>query len=178
MRGQLSETTVCELHGSGRRYLVKTDQFGYGVVIGGGIAQTLMRFGNTQQPKSKRYGFVGLPDFVVFDGEGSEMFRYKPTRKILCTEFQIFANGGIIGGIKFRPWFGWRVELHGAQTPRWQINMRFFASRFTGSSEAGDRVVFAHVQQRDWFFLITPGGDTKLFLGTMAFMVREYLRHH
>lgn len=175
--GRLSGVIAHELCGSGRRYLIKTDRYGHGTVIGGVTADTILRFGNSQRPQSKRYGFVKPPDFVVFDKDGDEMFRYKPARKILCTEFRIFSNGRMVGGIKLRPWLGWRFELSGQQIPKWQVNMRLFARRFSGSSVAGHKVVFAHVGHRDWFFLITPRGDTKLFLGTMAFVVREYLRH-
>lgn len=166
-----------ELYETGERYLIRSDWHGYGELIRCSGGELILRFGNSFRPRWMLYGYFKMPDFVITDKAGSEIFRFRPSAVFSRSVFEVVAGSSLAGQVKVRFKLGWRYELTGPRVPRWTINMPLFTVRFSGVSDAGHRVVFTHANHREWVLLVTPGGDTDIFLATMAFVVREYLRH-
>jgi hypothetical protein len=132
----------------------------------------------TQHPgmPSYPYGFFRLPDFVVYDRAGTELFRVKRVRKWLMARFVMVSNGMSICSITQRSPLLNRYRIDFADGQVWGFRMPLFTVYSKGSSTTGANIRVRLWSHNVWYVLIESEVENPPLVAALAFIHREHLR--
>ncbi|EEF60711.1 hypothetical protein [Pedosphaera parvula] len=122
------------------------------------------------------YGFFRLPDFVVHDNAGKELFRIKLERKWALAEFEMLENGLPVSTIRQRSILRNKFTLDFVNGHKWVFRMPLFTVSFGGLSETGEAIRVRLHSHNVWYVLIDPKADNPQLVVALAFIHRERLR--
>jgi hypothetical protein len=161
----------------GNRYSIACDWRGDGEVFSYDENRVLLRFRNEPTPKTLMYGWIRLPEFVVFSENGSEALRFRRTRRLPRQLFPILTAGNQVGQLVQTSPFYTSYELDLANGTKWKLRLPLFTIGFFGTSSDGGRLLFWLKSHRLWHLVVEPKYDSTVLLASLAFIHREYLRH-
>lgn len=122
------------------------------------------------------YGLFRVPDFVVYDRENRELFRFRVIQKWPLARFEMLEQGSRVCGIRLRSFLRNQYELTFATGTNWRFGMGLFSVGFGGYS---DQAKFVRVRVRShnlWQVLVDPAADNPQLVAALAFLHRERLR--
>lgn len=132
----------------------------------------------TLHPGGKRFphSFFKIPDFLVSDKSGKEIFRINCDRRWPLASFTMIEKDAPLCSIRLQSVLRNKYTLHFANGQKWIYHMPLFTVIFKGTSEAGGQI---HVRLRThqvWQIWVTPESDTPELIAAIAFLHRERLR--
>jgi hypothetical protein len=150
---------------------------GSGAIYEAGNMEPLWRF-TGQEGRRERYpyGFFHLPDFVVYDPDKRERFRFKRVRRLPMARFIMIEDGRPICTISQRSPLLNRYRLDFTSGERWSFHMPPFTIYFKGWSATGGKVFVRLDAHNTWHLQIDEGHDSPQLLAALAFIHRERLR--
>ncbi len=122
------------------------------------------------------YGVFRLPDFVVEDTTGKEIFRVRRVRAWPLGRFEMVHEGVPVCAIRQRSLLRNRYALEFPGGRRWWFRMPLFTVMFQGASEAGETVRVRFRTHNVWFVVVEPKADAPQLVAALAFIHRERLR--
>jgi hypothetical protein len=161
----------------GRRYGIACNWYGDGEVFSYDEKCVVLTFRNEPAANHVTYGWIRLPEVVVFKQDKSEAFRFRRTRRLPRQVFEIRAAGNQVGGVVQRNTVYTSYELDLANDVTWSLSLPLFTIGFFGSSSHGGRLLFWLKSHWHWQLVVDTEHDSTLLLASLAFIHREYLRH-
>ncbi len=120
--------------------------------------------------------FFRLPDFVVADTAGEELFMVKRRRNWRLAEFIMVEIGSPVCTIKQRSILLNRYRLAFTDGQQWTFHMPLFTVMFKGASKGGDAVRVRLWSHNVWYVAIDSEADDLRLIAALAFIHRERLR--
>jgi hypothetical protein len=123
------------------------------------------------------YGLFRVPDFVVCDRAGKELFRIRLQRKWPLARFEMIENGSPICTFQQRSFLRNSFTFAFTDGQKWVFRMPLFTGRFGGLSETGEKIR-AHSGRTHniWYVSIDEKVDSPQLVAALAFIHRERLR--
>lgn len=122
------------------------------------------------------YGLFRLPDFVVSDLSGQEVYRIQRVQRLPRAKFVMTQNGRTICTIRQRSFLLNKYTLDFESGEQWTFRMPLFSICFRGKNKNGDEIFVRLLQHVDWAVSIKPGCDSPALLAALSFIHRERLR--
>ena len=163
--------------GDGNRYCFQCAYNGSGVVYRSN-GDLLWRV-KTQHEGARfayPYGFFHLPDFVLSDTAGQEMFRIRRERRLPRAQFVMVEDGRPVCTLRQQSLLLNKYTLEFAGGPKWTFQMPLFTVVFKGVSETGAKVRVRLWTHNIWYVEIDAAADRPQLVAALAFIHRERLR--
>jgi len=122
------------------------------------------------------YGFLRLPDFVVYDKADVELLRVKRERKWPLAQFVMVGSGVPICTIRQRSVLLNKYTLDFVNGQQWMFRMPLFTVNFGGWSKTGETIHVRLWSHNVWYVLIKAQVDSPQLAAALAFIHRERLR--
>jgi hypothetical protein len=159
------------------KYCFKCSYEGNGEILAA-TGESLWRFETQHFSGRPRYpyGFLRLPDFVIYGKESKEAFRVKSERKWASAQFALLENGLQVCTIKQRSLLRNKYTLAFVNGEHWVFTMPLFTVAFRGVSDAGKEIHVRLGSHNIWWALIDPSADQPQLVAAIAFIHLESLR--
>ncbi len=171
----------------GNRYSTACTYHGDGDILsfeeGRKEGRVVFRFRNEPQTKTliyllprPLYGLVRIPEFVVYDPDGKEVFRIRRTRRFPCATFEMRDGKELRATIVRRhPLFS-SYDIRLAGGPDWRFKLPLFTINFFGESSIGGRLRALLDTHNQWFMIVDTNHDSPYLIHALAFIHRERMR--
>ncbi len=161
----------------GKRYGISCSWHGEGEVFSFDENRVALKFRNEPTPKFMMYGLIQLPEFVVFNRDNLEQFRFRRTRRCYRQVFDIRSGENHVGVVIQQNPVRRSYELDLGNGKKWNLLLPLFTIGFYGFSSDGGRLLFWLKSHRLWQMVLDPEHDSNLLIASLSFIHREYLRH-
>ncbi len=118
-----------------------------------------------------------IPDFVIRDRGGNEVFRITEEKRWLMARFLMKDGDRKICVIRDRSLLFTKYKFDFASGQKWTFYARLFTVFFRAVSETGAQVRIRLRQHTIWYALVDETADSPQLVAALAFMHRERLRH-
>ena len=146
--------------------------------IGDSTGKVLWRVAGQAEKNRRRYpyGWLRLPDFMVCDTAGRELFRIKRIRRLPPARFVMTENGRPVCTIRQQRVLLNRYALAFDGGEMWTFHLPLFSVFFTGATPNGGQILVRLWSHNTWQVRISAGNDSPRLLAALAFIHRERLR--
>lgn len=163
--------------GEGTRYCFQCTYTGSGAVFNaGGALLWRVKTRHEGERFAYPYGFFQLPDFVISDTAGQEVFRVRRERRLPRAQFVMVENGRLVCTLRQQSLLLNKYTLDFAGGPQWTFHMPLFTVNFNGVSETGATVRARLWTHNIWYVEIDSAADRPQLVAALAFIHRERLR--
>jgi hypothetical protein len=138
--------------------------------------RVIFRFRNEPQPKTLMYGLVRLPEFVVYDPDGTEVVRIRRTRRFPRATFEMRDGKELRATIVRRLPLYSSYDIRLAGGPNWRFKLPLFTIDFFGESSIGGRLLTRQDSHNQWFMVVDTNHDSPYLIHALAFIHRERMR--
>jgi hypothetical protein len=161
----------------GKRYGLACGWEGDGEAFSYDEDRVILKFANEPTVHSQVYGFIRLPQFVVYNQSNAQKLQFQRSRRFFPQKFEIRSGEQSIGQITQHYVVGTGYEISFTNQIKWNLSLPLFTNVFFGSSSEGGRLLFWYNHHRLWEVVVDPAHNSISLIASLAFLHRERLRH-